>query len=183
MLSVYGKSADTFIYRDVKNSQIVLFALSLAFLPPVALWIVEIIVGLVSRAARRVVHAVFLVVLVALFAVQLVKHFVTPAVLVVVLAAAVVAAVCAALRQDGRRALVAFVRVSRPDPVRRVVRLQLVGHPARLSRRACAPVTLGSVASAPSVVMITFDEWPTDSFVGADGRDRSRPVPQPLGVR
>ena len=34
----------------------------------------------------------------------------------------------------------------------------------------CAAAQLGSVVNAPSVVMITFDEWPTSSFVGADGK-------------
>ena len=49
VLSVYGKSADTFIYRDVHNTEIVLFALALAFLPPLGLWIVEVVVGFVNR--------------------------------------------------------------------------------------------------------------------------------------
>jgi hypothetical protein len=169
VLSVYGKSADTFIYRDVKNSQIVLFALALAFLPPVALWLVEIVVGLVSRPARRVVHAAILVGLVALFAVQLVKHLVTPVALVVVLAAAVVAvAVLLYAKTETARSWLLFVS---PAPILFVALFVFSSSVTQLVfPKNVRAVTLGSVASAPSVVMITFDEWPTDSFVGANGQ-------------
>jgi hypothetical protein len=169
VLSVYGKSADTFIYRDVHNREIVLFAIALALLPPIGLWVVEILVGLVSRVARRVVHAAFLVVLVALFAVQLVKHLVTPTVLVVVLAAAVVAA-CVALyaKTTAARSWLLFVS---PAPILFVALFVFSSSVTQLVfPKNVRAVTLGSVVSAPSVVMITFDEWPTDSFVGANGQ-------------
>ncbi len=168
VLSVYGKSADTFIYRDVQNRDIVLFALALAFAPPVALWVVEVVVGLVNRTARRIVHAAFLVVLAGLFAVQLVKHLVTPAALVVVLAAGVVAGFVALYaKTTAARQWLLFVS---PAPILFVALFVFSSSVTQLVfPKSVRAVTLGSVASAPSVVMITFDEWPTASFVGTDG--------------
>jgi hypothetical protein len=169
VLSVYGKSADTFIFLDVKNRQIVAFAIALAVVPPVALWIVEIVIGLISRGARRIVHAAFLVVLAALFAVQLVKHFVTPAAVVVVVAAVIVAAFVGLYAKS--TAARSWLLFTSPAPVLFVALFVFSSSVTQLVfPKDVRAVTLGSVASAPSVVMITFDEWPTASFVGADGK-------------
>jgi hypothetical protein len=168
VLSVYGRSPDTFIFHDAQSRQIVWFALVVAFVPPLVLWLTEFGVGLVSRAARRIVHAAFLIGLAALFAVQLAKHMVTPAAAVVAIAAVVVA-ICIWLyvRVDAARTWLLYTSPAT------VVFVALFVFSSSVSQlvfpKPVRAAQLGSVVNAPSVVMITFDEWPTSSFVGADG--------------
>jgi hypothetical protein len=168
VLSVYGKSPDTFIYHDARTRQIVLFALVVGFVPPLGLWLIELVVGLVSLVARRIVHGTFLVILAVLFGVQLAKHILTPVVAVVALAAVVVA-VCATAYAKSETART-WLRYTSPAPVAFIALFVFSSSVSQLVfPREVRAAQLGSVVNAASVVMITFDEWPTSSFVGADG--------------
>jgi hypothetical protein len=169
VLSVYGKSPDTFIYHNAQTRQIVLFALVIGFVPPLVLWVVELVVGLVSQTVRRIVHGTFLVGLAVLFAVQLAKHILTPVVAVVALAAVVVA-VCATAYAKSSTART-WLRYTAPAPIAFMALFIFSSSISQLVfPRDVRAAQLGSVVNAPSVVMITFDEWPTSSFVGADGK-------------
>ena len=169
VLSVYGKSPDTFIYHDAQTRQIVLFALAVGFVPPLGLWFVELAVGVVSQAARRIVHGTFLVALAVLFAVQLAKHIVTPVVAVVVLAAVVVG-VCATAYAKSSTART-WLRYTSPAPIAFIALFVFSSSVSQLVfPKDVRAAQLGSVVNAPSVVMIMFDEWPTSSLVGADGK-------------
>ena len=140
VLSVYGKSPDTFIYHDAQTRQIVLFALVVGVRARRShCGSSSSRSGVGSQAARRIVHGAFLVGLAALFAVQLAKHIVTPVVAVVVLAAVVVGSVRDRVREVVDRAHVAAVHLAGADRVHRAVRLQLVGLAIRVPEGRCAP--------------------------------------------
>src|SRR4051794_32158795 len=96
LLSLFGSNPDVLIYRGARPRDVVLFALIVTLFPTVGVWCIELVLGLVSARARQILHYTVLLLFTALFAVQLMKHFFTGAVIVVVTAALFVGA-CGAL--------------------------------------------------------------------------------------
>src|SRR3954454_13640954 len=66
LLATFGTSPDTFIFRDASRADVVVFALAIAVVPPVVLWLLEAIAGLARARAVRVVHLTFVGALVGL---------------------------------------------------------------------------------------------------------------------
>jgi hypothetical protein len=74
LFDLLGKNAEFFAVRGSTPGDIVLFALVVTFAPALALWLVELLVGVVSEAAAGVLHLVFLGFLGAVFGVQALKR-------------------------------------------------------------------------------------------------------------
>ena len=66
VLEVFADGADVFVLRRAGAAEIVAFALIVVLGPPLVLWALELLVGLVSQAARRWLHIGLLVVLTAI---------------------------------------------------------------------------------------------------------------------
>jgi arginine exporter protein ArgO len=66
LFDILGKNPEFFAVRDSSSGQIVLFALALTLLPPAVLLATEILVGLLSQTAARILHIVFVAGLVAM---------------------------------------------------------------------------------------------------------------------
>jgi hypothetical protein len=66
LLDILGRNPEFFAVRRSTSAQIVLFALALVLVPPAVLLAVELLVGLASRPAARVLHLVFVAGLAAL---------------------------------------------------------------------------------------------------------------------
>lgn len=74
LFEVFGASPEVFVFADATNADIVAFALVLLLVPPLLLWGVGALVGLVRPTAREPVHLATLGLLTALLTVHLVKH-------------------------------------------------------------------------------------------------------------
>ena len=177
LLSVFGRSPDYFIFRVAETRDIVLFAVLIALVPALGLWLVELGIGLFGARARDRSHMAILGALAVLFTLQAAKRaFGVEGALLIVVGVLV-----------GAGAAFAFVRVN-------VARLWLV----MLSPAAAVFVVLFLVSSpvsglvfpeavdvaelearerAPSVVMLTLDEWPTASILDAQGQVDGRLFP------
>jgi hypothetical protein len=169
-LDVLSKNATVFVSRDTTPVQAVLLVLAIAVVPPLAGWVFEVLVGLVSARARQVVHVALLAALVGVLAVEVVarnsdasRH------------TAVAVAVLAAL-------VAAFV-IARFDLVRQWLRVLALATPAfALLFLAFSPVTdavfAGGVTSAANVrirndarvVMVVMDEFPEMSLLDGTGK-------------
>ena len=66
-------NASLFIAWRTTAIELVAFAFITIFVPPLALWGIEFLVGLLSRPAARVLHFVFVGVLLLLLAIEIVK--------------------------------------------------------------------------------------------------------------
>src|SRR6187399_581331 len=73
VLATFGTSPDTFIFRDASRTDVVLFALAIALVPAVGLWIVESAAGLAGSRGVRIAHLAAVGTLVGLVAVQAYK--------------------------------------------------------------------------------------------------------------
>jgi hypothetical protein len=170
VLSVFGRSADVFINRDASSLDIVAFAMLIAIVPTIGLWVLELVVGLVSRRAREVLHVGILGVLAALFGLRLLKSTFSLEGVVVVVGAVVLGVAFAALYAKVRVTRVWLVYASFAPVLFVVLFLVSSSITSLVFPEDIEAAAGGSRADAPPVVMITFDEWPTSSFVGADGQ-------------
>ncbi len=167
LLSVFGRSPDTFIFRDASRLDVVAFAVLVTVVPTIAVWTVEQLVGIRSARAAAVLH---LAALGALMGMQIAKKAVSwHGVAAVAAGLALGTAVVVAYRAlPPARTWLRFAAVA---PVVFVV-MFLAASPVStlVFPKAVHAARLGDTRNAPSVVMVVFDEWPTASFVGADGR-------------
>jgi hypothetical protein len=170
LLSVLGQSPDLFIFRDATPREIIFLAVVIVVAAPLALWVVELLVGLASKRARRVVHLAFLAVLAAIFVVQAVKRATElRGALLVVLAAGAAAGLVTLYTRF--KATKTWLLVVSPAPIVFALIFVLSSPVSKIVFPADAQAAvLGSPRNAPSIVMITFDEWPLSSIVGADGK-------------
>ena len=170
ILSVFGKSPDTFIYRRADRVDIVVFALVVALAIPTFLWLVECAIALWSSRAARVTHLFSLAALALLWAIQIVANTsdLRGAVLLVAAALAAVAFVLAYLRFPPVRTFLGFLAVA---PVLFVLMFLVASPTADLLTPATVTARAeGHQGKAPSVVLVVFDEWPTSSVMDATGR-------------
>src|SRR3954470_21129054 len=73
-LDVLSKNATIFVSRDTTPVEAILLVLAIALVPPLAGWVLEVLVGLADARARRVVHIALLGVLVGVIAVEVVAR-------------------------------------------------------------------------------------------------------------
>jgi hypothetical protein len=169
LLAVFGRAADEFIYRQAAPWQIVAFTLAVCLAVPTVVWLVEQLIGLVSAPAARWWHVAMLAVFAALFSAILAHRIGDPSPVVVWIVAILVGVGFGAV----------YLRVTL---VRTWLRVAALGVPAFAALfllsssvtplvldRAVAVAAPSGRSADSSVVLLVFDEWPTSSFVDADG--------------
>ena len=75
LLNLLGKNPDFFVARDNTSAQIIVFAILLAALPPLAAILVETLANLIRPMLRWVIHLILCGVLLSVFALQILKTF------------------------------------------------------------------------------------------------------------
>jgi arylsulfatase A-like enzyme len=177
VLSVFGRSADVFINRDATPTEIVVFALVVSLVPTAVLWLTELITGTVNRRAREWLHVGFLGGLAALVGLQLLKKGLSLEGVVVVVGGIAFGVLFAWLYVKVEVARL-WLEVASFAPLLFVVLFLASSSVTSLVFPSDVQAAqLGSPGKAPSVVMITFDEWPTASIVGADGQIDAQQFP------
>lgn len=173
LLSVLGNSPDFFIFHGVTAAEVLLLVALFAFLPPVALWSVGLLSGLLfGERVRRAVQAGSLAVVFVLFLIQLGKQVtalrgVVLAVLAVLLTGLIVAAY---VRWDLARQLLRFVAVG---PLVFVLLFTFASPSAAVVFPGNSPGFGGEVRETgphPPIVMIILDELALLSLLGEDAR-------------
>jgi Sulfatase len=169
ILSVFGDAPDVFIFRDATTADILLFAAVVTFVPPLALWLVELAVSWFSEKARRVVHATFLGALVVLLAIQVLKKgFSIEGPINLVLSVILgVMVVLLYLRVD---VVGMFLRFASLAPIAFALLFVFSSPVSNLVFPSdVSTVKVQPPKNAPSTIMVIFDEWPTSSVVDAAG--------------
>lgn len=171
LYEVFGASPEVFVFADATSRDIVAFALVLLLVPPLVLWGVGALVGLVAPKARQPVHLATLGLLTALLAMYVVKHLGwSPGLLLVALGAGAAALVIWLYRtRDATRTLLHYLAVG---PVLFLVSflvLSPAGELLRPENAEAASLDVRRPEELPPVVMIVFDEWPLTSIIGTDG--------------
>jgi hypothetical protein len=73
VFDVFGRSTETFIFREAGRLEIVLFALVIAVVPGLGIWLLGLLSGLLGSTARRTTHAATVWALSSLVGIQVLK--------------------------------------------------------------------------------------------------------------
>lgn len=170
ILSVFGKSPDSFIFRRADRTDIVAFALLVAFAIPVVLWLLECVIARLSARTARVLHLVALTVFAGLLAIQVAARTFGARGVVLLVVAALVAGACivAFVRFAAVRSFISLLAVA---PVLFLLMFFVASPTADLLTSAATTAANRDPArgSSPSVVLVIFDEWPTSSVMDSAG--------------
>ena len=169
LLDLLGDTPEFFVARGNTRADILLLAFGLVLVPPTALWLVEQALARAPRA-RAATHLVFIALLAAVLAVQLVKDLApglaAAAAMVLALAAGAAAAFLYA-RHDGVRS---FVTVLAPAPVLFLALFLLFSPASDLVLPQDEVSAAGARGSETPVVMLVFDELAGASLLDSRGR-------------
>ncbi|MSO41460.1 MAG: hypothetical protein EXQ70_06140 [Solirubrobacterales bacterium] len=163
-----------FVARDNTSADIIIFALALTILPPLAMVALEASVSRWRQVARNL-HLAFVALLVAVLALQLIKGVSEGPALLVVLLAIATGAAFAVLYARGEF-LKAVLTVLSPIPVIFIALFLFTGSVSALVNPDPVPdESARTVESDAPVVEVVFDEFPLASLLDASGHiDASR---------
>jgi hypothetical protein len=167
LLDLYGRAPEIFVFRNATTTQIVGFALLVTVMPPVVLWVVEALVGLISQHVRRWVHVVLVAALVGIFAVQALRPLTSGAPLMVLGALVGIGAAALYVKAEPVRLWVAFAAAA---PLLFLGLFLTASDTAQLIRSTDLAAATTSVGNPVPVVMVVFDELPTTTLVDGEGR-------------
>jgi hypothetical protein len=169
VLDVFGKSPETFVFLGAGTAEILVFTLSVAFLPAVALWGLEVVVGVVAEGSRRWLHLGLVAALTGVIVVEAGREA-TDAGPGIILAAAVAGGTVVAVLRWYVPPVRTWLRVLGCAPVV-FAALFLFASPV-------SDVAFGSgvdpsderIARPAPVIMIVLDELPTASLLDEEGK-------------
>lgn len=175
MLSLLGKNPDFFVARGNTTGQIILYALVLAFVPPLALVAIEALVGVINKGARWIVHLVFMTLVTGCFFLTLIQKWAEWPAGVLIAVSLVLAALCifAYARWPFPRTFVSFLI---PAPIIILIVFFCFSNTSKLILPREQPDAVDVAITKPApVVMIIFDEFPLGSLMTpADKIDPTR---------
>jgi hypothetical protein len=175
LLSSLGEQPTVFVFHRVSGFELVVFAVVVAFVPPVLMWALGSIVGRFWPLAGRVLHVGFVAALVAMAASQLLRltfGIDQTAVVAVLALAAGGAAAWAFVRFDQVRRFTAYLA---PLPAVAVALFLWASETTPLLSLGSKGAAATSATGVSPVVVLIVDELPTKSVLGADRElDRER---------
>lgn len=172
LYEVFGASPEVFVFADATNRDIVAFALVLLFVPPLLLWGIGAVVGVVAPKARRAVHVATLGLLTALLVMYLVKHQGWSTGWLLPVLGAVAGGLLIRAYQRRESTTTTLLHYLALGPVLFVVSFLALSPASELLRPANADAVdldLARPERLPPIVMIVFDEWPLTSIVDTNG--------------
>jgi hypothetical protein len=165
LLDLFGRASTHVAFRGADRTDIVVFGLALVLGPPLVLWLAEVVVGLVSSAARRVVHLVVLGVLAAVLVAQVARDLPVAATVLAASVAGALAALAVA-RSQAARTWLSFAALA--PPVFLGLFLTTSSTSGLFASPDAAALDAG-IGNPVPVVLVVFDELPLSTLVDASG--------------
>lgn len=176
LFDLLSDNPEFFAARGSTAADVIIFAILLVVVPPAVLLAIEALVGAVSAPARRVVHLVFVALLVSVVFIQALKDGIDASDFVLI-ALAVGLGALGALLYARAEPVRTFLSVLSPAPLVFLALFLFVSPVSKitLSEEATAK-EIGGIKPVP-VVMVVFDEFPSTSLL--DDRGQVDPVRYP----
>jgi hypothetical protein len=167
LLDILGRNPEFFAIRRSTSSQIVLFALAVTLVPPLALLAAELLVRLVNRTAADVLHIVFVAGLVGVIALHVLTSdsSLSGAGALVIAGAA---GVLGALLYRSAAPVSSFLTVLAPAPVVFLALFLFSSGASKLVFVSHPHVREERVRSTTPVVLVVFDEFAPVSLMNRD---------------
>ena len=167
LFDLLGKNAEFFAAHDSGAREVIVFALALILLPPLALLVIEVVAGVLDERLRDWLHYLFVGGLAALFAVYaLKKRMELPTPRWLLCAAAVT--VAAALAYRALRGVRLFLSVLAPAPLVFVVLFLFFSPVESFITPPHAQAASSRIARDVPVVFVILDELSVTSLMNAD---------------
>jgi len=164
LLDILGKNPEFFSVRRSTSSQIVLFALAVTLVPPLALLAVELLVRVFHGAASDVLHVVFVAGLVAVIALHVLTNDSSLSGVGALVIAAAAGALGALLYRQARP-VGSFLTILTPAPLIFLALFLFSSDASKLVFVKNPHVQSRHVSSTTPVVLIVFDEFPPVSLM------------------
>ena len=175
LFDVTGRSPEFFVFRHVGTATILLMVAAVTLLPGLALWLLELLSGLLGERVRRLVHLALVTGLLGLLAVEVLKKL-TPLRGKRLALLALVAACAAALLYARRPAVRLWLRYLAPAPLVFALLFTTVSPASKLVLPQPSSAS-AQVSSRTPIVMVLFDEFPLQSLLDSAGRIDTRLFP------
>ena len=175
LLAALGRDPDQLLFRQADRADIVLLAVALVLVPPLALAAVEVLAGLGGRRARGLVHLVLVALLLGLLGLEVAKQLTPlrgPALVLLGGLAAAGGGLLYARAGAARR----WLRWLWPAPIAFALVFLLLSPAADLLAFSPAPAASGGRRPEP-IVMVVKDEFPLRSLLDSRGRIDARLYP------
>jgi hypothetical protein len=167
LLDILGKNPEFFSVRRSTSSQIVLFALAVTLVPPLALLAAELLVRVVNRAASDALHLVFVAALVAVIALHALTNDSSLSGAGALMIAAAVGALGALLYRQAPP-VGSFLTVLAPAPLIFLALFLFSSDASKLVFVKNPHVQSQRVRSTTPVVLVVFDEFAPVSLMDGD---------------
>lgn len=169
MLSLLGKSPEFFVARSNTTGQIILYALALAFGPPLVALVIELVANRVSKRLRWAIHLALMGIVIAALVLTTVKRYLDwPAAMLI--GFSILAAAGAVYSYDRWQFPKTFMDVLTPAPLVVLAVFFFLSPASRLVIPDQNPETEQiDVGNPARVVMVIFDEFPLATIMKEDG--------------
>jgi len=181
LLDVLGRAFDFLLFHQADARDIVVLAVTITLLPPLILWSLDVLAGLLGRRIQAAVHLLLVAGLLGLLGLEVAKK-VTPLRGPALVVVGVLSGAGAALLYATGPAVRLWLRYLSPAPVAFLLIFLLVSPVAALLK---APPT-AAAAAAPGaamrgdpgpIVIVLLDEFPLNSLLDRQGRIDRRLYP------
>jgi hypothetical protein len=170
MLALLGDNPEFFVARGNTTAQIIVYALALAFVPPLIGLAIEAVAARFGDRFRWRVHLLLMGIVGAALVLQVLKRFIEwPAGIMIALA--ILLAVAGTYAYDRFRFPRSFMDILTPAPIVILLFFFLLSSTSKLILPREEPVPADAEVGNPApVVMVIFDELPTASLLNADNQ-------------
>jgi hypothetical protein len=177
LLNLLGSNPDFFVARDNTSSQIIVFVLLLAILPPLLATLVELLLNLISRFARWIFHLALCGVLFSAIALQILKQFADgPAWPMIILAIVLGALLTWAYAKARFMRSMTDILIIAPPVI--LIAFFFFSDASELTTSPAEVHAKEVTASNPApVVMVIFDEFPAGSLMTPSGNINPKRFP------
>lgn len=174
LFDLLGKNPEFFAARGSTAWDIITFAILLVVIPPVVLFAIEFLVGLVSRPARNALHLVYIAVLLAVVIIQPLKKALDVGDVVLIAIPLIIGALVALLYSKAEPVR-SFFSVLSPAPIVLLGLFLFISPVSKLTLEGDAEAKNVSGGSRAPIVFIGFDEFPGIDLLNAKGElDKKR---------
>ncbi|MGI8844637.1 MAG: sulfatase-like hydrolase/transferase [Thermoleophilaceae bacterium] len=174
LFDLLGKNPEFFAARGSTAGDIITFAILLVVVPPVVLFVIELLVGLISHRARDVLHLVYIAVLLAVVIIQPLKKALDAGDLVLIVIPLIVGALVALLysRAEPMRSFFSVLSVA---PIVLLILFLFISPVSKLTLQGDAEAKNVSGGSRAPIVFLGLDEFPGIDLVNGNGElDKKR---------
>jgi hypothetical protein len=167
-LNLLSKNSSFFSTYKATLLDVVAIGLLAIFVPPLIAWGIEAWAGLLLPKIRRYIHAFFIGVALGIYALQFMKHSLSPSPTVLIVAG-VASGAAAALLRIKSKTFASFIAALAFAPALLAIWFIFFSNAYRVTKQVSFEETKGAVSTPHRIALIALDELPIGSLLDSTG--------------